>query len=158
MKAYILSFLLIMTAFFNLSGVSPKFTTPDFAYPQKVIASAQKNLDAGLDPLRCLLEITTAERAINPDTIFTLPSLVNGYVAKAKNDADRAMLTAFEAELYATIYQDNMWKYNRVDAPLMPLPDDISKWSAAQFAYKLGELYTEALRLAQGRQQAVGRL
>lgn len=148
MKAYIISFLLIMTAFFNLSGASPKFTTPDFAYPQKVITSAQKNLDAGLDPLRCLLEITTAERAINPDTIFTLPSLVNGYVAKAKTDADRAMLTAFEAELYATIYQDNMWKYNRVDAPLMPLPDDISKWSAAQFAYKLGELYTEALRLA----------
>lgn len=148
MKAYILSFLLIMTAFFNLSGATPKFATPDFAYPQKVIASAQKNLDAGLDPLRCLLEITTAERAINPDTIFTLPSLVNGYVAKAKNDADRAMLTAFEAELYASIYQDNMWRYNRVDAPLMPLPDDISKWSAAQFAYKLGELYTEALRLA----------
>lgn len=148
MKAYILSFLLIMTAFFNLSGATPKFTTPDFAYPQKVIASAQKNLDAGLDPLRCLLEITTAERAINPDTIFTLPSLVNGYVAKAKNDADRAMLTAFEAELYASIYQDNMWRYNRVDAPLLPLPDDISKWSAAQFAYKLNELYTEALRLA----------
>lgn len=148
MKEYILSFLLIMTAFFNLSGATPKFATPDFAYPQKVIASAQKNLDAGLDPLRCLLEITTAERAINPDTIFTLPSLVNGYVAKAKNDADRAMLTAFEAELYASIYQDNMWRYNRVDAPLMPLPDDISKWSAAQFAYKLGELYTEALRLA----------
>lgn len=148
MKAYILSFLLIMTAFFNLSGATPKFTTPDFAYPQKVIASAQKNLDAGLDPLRCLLEITTAERAINPDTIFTLPSLVNGYVAKAKTDADRAMLTAFEAELYASIYQDNMWRYNRVDAPLLPLPDDIAKWSAAQFAYKLGELYTEALRLA----------
>lgn len=148
MKAYILSFLLIMTAFFNLSGATPKFATPDFAYPQKVIASAQKNLDAGLDPLRCLLEITTAERAINPDTIFTLPSLVNGYVAKAKTDADRAMLTAFEAELYASIYQDKMWRYNRVDAPLMPLPDDISKWSAAQFAYKLNELYTEALRLA----------
>ena len=148
MKAYILSFLLIMTAFFNLSGATPKFTTPDFAYPQKVIASAQKNLDAGLDPLRCLLEITTAERAINPDTIFTLPSLVNGYVAKAKTDADRAMLTAFEAELYASIYQDNMWRYNRVDAPLLPLPDDIAKWSAAQFAYKLNELYTEALRLA----------
>lgn len=148
MKAYILSFLLIMTAFFNLSGATPKFTTPDFAYPQKVITSAQKNLDAGLDPLRCLLEITTAERAINPDTIFTLPSLVNGYVAKAKTDADRAMLTAFEAELYASIYQDNMWRYNRVNAPLMQLPDDISKWSAAQFAYKLGELYTEALRLA----------
>ena len=148
MKAYILSFLLIMTAFFNLSGATPKFATPDFAYPQKVIASAQKNLDAGLDPLRCLLEITTAERAINPDTIFTLPSLVNGFVAKAKTDADRAMLTAFEAELYASIYQDNMWRYNRVDAPLLPLPDDISKWSAAQFAYKLNELYTEALRLA----------
>ena len=148
MKAYILSFLLIMTVFFNLSGATPKFATPDFAYPQKVIASAQKNLDAGLDPLRCLLEITTAERAINPDTIFTLPSLVNGYVAKAKTDADRAMLTAFEAELYASIYQDNMWRYNRVDAPLLPLPDDISKWSTAQFAYKLNELYTEALRLA----------
>ncbi len=148
MKAYILSILLIMATLFNANGAAPKFSTPDFAYPQKVIKSAQKNLDAGLDPLRCMLEIATAERAIDPDTIFTLPASIEKQIAKAKTDADRAMLTAFEAEVYSTIYRESKWKYNRVDAPLMPLPEDISKWSAQQFAHKLNELYDSALKFA----------
>ncbi len=148
MKAYILSILLIMATLFNANGAAPKFSTPDFAYPQKVIKSAQKNLDAGLDPLRCMLEIATAERAIDPDTIFTLPASIEKQITKAKTDADRAMLTAFEAEVYSTIYRESKWKYNRVDAPLMPLPEDISKWSAQQFAHKLNELYDSALKFA----------
>ena len=137
-----------MATFFGSSGKNGDFATPDFAYPQKVISDARANLDAGRDHLRCLLEITTAERAIDPDTIFTLPALVEQYIAKAANDADRALLTAYEAEIYATIYSNDRWKYNQVDAPLSPLPDDIAKWSAAQFALKLNELYAKALALA----------
>lgn len=137
-----------MATFFGSSGKNGGFATPDFAYPQKVISDARANLDAGRDPLRCLLEITTAERSIDPDTIFTLPALVEQYIAKAAADADRALLTAYEAEIFATIYSNDRWKYNQVDAPLSPLPDDIAKWSAAQFALKLNELYANALALA----------
>jgi len=137
-----------MSCIFGASGATPEFATPDFAYPQEVIKKARKNLDAGRDPLRCLLEITVAERAIAPDTIFTLPALVEGQLAKAKSDADRALLTAYEAEIFTSIYKDARWKYNEVDAPLMPLPEDISKWSAPQFVYKINELYDKALQLA----------
>ena len=66
------------------------------------------------------------------------------------------MLTAFEAEIYTSIYKDSRWKYNNVDAPLMPLPEDISKWSAEQFAYKLNELYDKALALAEKDNRPVG--
>ena len=76
MKGRIISFLLIMSCILGASGASPEFAVPDFAYPQEVIKNARKNLDAGRDPLRCLLEITVAERSIDPDTIFTLPALV----------------------------------------------------------------------------------
>lgn len=137
-----------MAIFFGSSGKNDGFATPDFAYPQKVISNARANLDAGRDPLRCLLEITTAERAIDPDTIFSLPALVEAQISKAANDADRALLTAYEAEIYATIYSSDRWKYNKVDAPLSPLPEDIAKWSAAQFGLKLNELYGKALALA----------
>lgn len=111
-----------MAIFFGSSGKNDGFATPDFAYPQKVISNARANLDAGRDPLRCLLEITTAERAIDPDTIFSLPSLVEAQISKAANDADRALLTAYEAEIYATIYSSDRWKYNKVDAPSRPCP------------------------------------
>lgn len=156
MKDRIISILFIMSCIFGVSGVTPDFAVPDFAYPQDVIKTARKNLEGGRDPLRCLLEITVAERSINPDTIFTLPALVEEQFAKAKTEADKAMLTAFEAEIFSSIYKDNRWKYNGVDAPLMPLPDDISKWSAAQFAYKLNELYDKALSLAEKDNKPLG--
>lgn len=156
MKGRIISFLLIMSCILGASGASPEFAVPDFAYPQEVIKNARKNLDAGRDPLRCLLEITVAERSIDPDTIFTLPALVEDYIAKAGTDADKAMLTAFEAEIYTSIYKDSRWKYNNVDAPLMPLPEEISKWSAEQFAYKLNDLYDKALALAEKDNRPVG--
>ncbi len=148
MRNHIIAILLIMSTLFGASGATPQFVTPDFAYPQKVAENARKNLDSGLNPLRCLLELSVAERAIDPDTIFTLPGLVESNMAKAKTDADRAMLTAFEAEIFASIYKADSWKYNKVDAPLLPLPEDISKWSSEQFAHKLNELYGKALSLA----------
>lgn len=148
MKDHIIAILLLMSCIFGASGAAPEFSDPDFAYPQDVIKNARKNLDAGRDPLRCLLEITVAERSIDPDTIYSLPALVEDQIAKSTSDASRALLTAYEAEIYTSIYKNNRWKYNEVDAPLMPLPDDISKWSAAQFAYKINELYDKALALA----------
>lgn len=103
---------------------------------------------SGKAPLRSLLELCTAQRAIDPDSVFAMPALVERYAAKSTSDADRAMLMAFEAEIYADIYNNGKWRYNKVDAPLLPLPAEIANWSGQQFEYKIKELYAQAIALA----------
>ncbi len=149
---YLLSvFLLMMTSFMSISGAKND-DTPDFAYPQTVISDATKSLAEatnGADRLRAVLEICAAKASIDPDSMFALPAFVEAQMeAPGLTDADKAMFTAYEAQLFRNIYNNNRFKYNNVDAPDEPVPADISLWSSKQFRRKIETLYASAASLA----------
>lgn len=136
----------------------PEFKKPDFAYPKTVIANAQKLLAsadnaaadrAGIIRLRAMLELCCAEREIDRNKAFVLPAEVEKQIALCKGDkAAAAMLTLYEARLYKDIYSSDSWKYNRVDAPLTPLPADVSQWSGDQFRARVAALLADARTMA----------
>ncbi|MBD5216818.1 MAG: hypothetical protein HDS78_09965 [Bacteroidales bacterium] len=148
-----------MTLLFPLfsRGEGPQFREPDFDYPVKVeadaralLAEAQKQEapEAGRTRLRALVELFAAQSAIDRDSAFTQPAKVAAILAEPNNTpADRAMLLTLQARLYWRILQASYWKYSQVDAPLTPLPADVSEWSADQFKAEITRLITEALAI-----------
>lgn len=152
LKSYLLILFLLMSSLFRSNAAGDKSDMPDFAYPQTVITDAEKSLSTatnGADRLRAVLEICAAREMIDPDTIFSLPAFVREQMMTAGlSDADRAMFTSYEAQLYRNIYGNNRFKYDRVDAPLEPFPADINLWSGKQFRKKISELYIEAAAYA----------
>lgn len=145
-KSVVLTTALVIMSFINSFGATDG--EPDFAFPQTVAADATKALASATDGptrLRALLELTCALQRIDPDTAFAMPALVRQNMEKpGLTDADRAMFTALEAKIISDIYNANRFKYNRVDAPLEPLPADISLWSGKQFNKRIADLYAEA--------------
>ncbi len=152
--------ILFATMFTNQSMANgPKFKTPDFAYPQNVIKDARallakaqsmpESLDADITRIRAIIELCTAEQAIDLDTAFTQPAFIEKQLEDAKlTDAGRALLTCYQAKLYNDIYKRSSWKYNQVDAPLKPYPADVSEWSGLQFRTRISDLLAKAQSLA----------
>lgn len=150
-KSVILTTVLVIMSFFNTFGAQTD--EPDFAYPQTVAADATKVLENAADGptrLRALLELTCALQRVDPDTAFAMPALVQRNMDKpGLTDADRAMFTALQAKMFTDIYNSARFKYDRVDAPLEPLPADVNLWSGKQFKKKISDLYAEAAAYAE---------
>ncbi len=150
---------MVISGIASSSAQEVKFKTPDFAYPQTVIADAKALLDkadgmsvsdiAGESRLRAVIELCVSEQSINYDTIFSQPAFVAGQIEKCGADsAARAMLILYEAKLYSDIYNRSSYKYNQVDAPLEPYPADVSEWSGRQFRTRISDLLAQARKLA----------
>jgi len=139
-----------------MTAQTPDFKEPDFAFPKTVEADAQTLLKkaatltgdaAAATRLRAVLEICAAQTQIDRNSAFSQPVLI-AEQAKASEGAGRAMLLALEASKYAQIYNNNRWKYDRVDAPLEPYPADVSEWSGTQFRIRIADLFGEAMQIA----------
>jgi len=150
----LITILLLMTVF---STKSADFKEPDFAYPKTVTADAEKMLasadkitdpkQAGITRLRALLELTAADAAIDPDSIFAWPTKIDR-VADAETDATvRGLMKLYEAVLLNKIYYHNSYSYDRIKAPLSPLPADVSEWSGEQFKKRINELIEQSSAL-----------
>lgn len=141
---------------YGQTNEGPKFRQPDFAYPQTVVrdakellAGADKSSDPGVVRLRAMLELCCAEQNIDYDTIFGQPAQVERQIALCGDDnAAKALLTLYQANLYKEIYNHSSYKYNQVSAPLEPFPADVSKWSGDQFRARIVSLLNEARTLA----------
>lgn len=152
------AFIALNSAFIGADADNPNFKEPDFAFPRTVIEEAQQKLiqadnlpdfEAGVLRLRAAIEICSAEQMIDQDNIFKQPDFVESIIAKsAGNNAAVAMLTLYEAKLFCNIYGINCYKYNSVEAPLEPYPDDISEWSGAQFHSEITDLLAKARSVA----------
>lgn len=136
-----------------------KFKDPDFAYPQTVVKNAEKLLtdasalngaEADLMRLRGALEYVTARSSIDRDNAFALPAFLDSLAGVQSTGAGKALMLLVEAESYSRIYSANRWKYNRVDAPLDPLPADVSAWSGEQFRVKIREIAMSAEKILAG--------
>lgn len=134
--------------------MNANFREPDFNYPRQVISAgeavlAQSDAEdpeaAGVSRLFGTLETIIARTRIDPDSAFYMPAFISAQAAKARTADAKAMLKCLEAVTYSKIYNEDRYKYDRVDAPMFPLPDDVSKWSGEQFRHVTDSLLTEAL-------------
>ena len=88
---------------------------PDYAYPQTVIAEAEAALskavarDDGPAKAEALLQIITAKRLIDPDSIAAMPSRVSALAAGERDEATRAVLLALEAATTDKMYDSRLY-------------------------------------------------
>lgn len=137
---------------------TPEFKIPDFSLPRTVIKDASAVLDkadampdSGPVRLRAILEILTAQCAIDADSAFAQPAFIEEQLAKGTlDDATKAMFLTLEADVFNKIYTRDQYAYNRVDAPLEPYPADISEWSGEQLRTRIIALLDSAVALADG--------
>lgn len=125
------------------------FASPDFAFPQTVIQDAEAHLKTaqGLSRMKAVMEIVTAKSSIDRDSIYRMPVFI-GSIAKSERDAKvRGLMLLYEANTLNRIYGQNRWKFDRVQAPLLPLPSNPAEWSGEQFKYSVRQLTDSALTI-----------
>lgn len=145
MKKLILFVLMICGAL----AAHADFTTPDFAFPQTVIEDAEAHLktSSGLQKMEAVMEITVAKSAINPDSLKCMPAFISSAANNENNVEAKGLMTLYEAYILDKIYSYNSWSYDKVDAPLLPFPQDVATWSGEQFKYKIKLLADSALTI-----------
>ncbi|MGM9862009.1 MAG: hypothetical protein ACI30W_05375, partial [Muribaculaceae bacterium] len=102
---------------------------PDYAYPQTVIANAEAALskalarDDGPAKAEALLQIITAKRMIDPDSIVAMPARVSAVAAGERDDATRAVLLALEAATTDKMYDSRLYDGALTRLRVMALAD-----------------------------------
>lgn len=125
------------------------FASPDFAFPQTVIQDAEAHLKTaqGLSRMKAVMEIVTAKSSIDNDSLYNMPAFIAS-LAKSEQDAKvRGLMLLYEANTLNRIYDQNRWKFDRVQSPLLPLPSNPSEWSGEQFKYSVRQLTDSALTI-----------
>lgn len=148
------------TIFIILSLVATVTTlsaaTPDFAYPQTVIADCEKRLSsldgatgqkADISRAECLLDIVYARGLVDMQNYFTAPALVDSVARQITDPAVRALVRLIDADIYSSIYNASAYRYDQVKTPDQPLPADISEWNGRQFRAVIDSLVNEAVAL-----------
>lgn len=151
MRKTIFILLCIVVAVTGLSAA-----TPDFAYPQTVIADSEKRLSAlgsatgqpaDISRAECLLDIVYARGLVDQQSYFKAPALVDSVARQITDPAVMALVRLIDAEIYSSIYNANAYRYNQVKTPDFPLPEDISEWNGRQFCAVIDSLVNEAVAL-----------
>lgn len=151
MRKTIFILLCIVVAVTGLSAA-----TPDFAYPQTVIADSEKRLSAlgsatgqpaDISRAECLLNIVYARGLVDQQSYFNAPALVDSVARQITDPAVMALVRLIDADIYSSIYNANAYRYNQVKTPDFPLPEDISEWNGRQFCAVIDSLVNEAVAL-----------
>ncbi len=151
MRKAISILLLSLAAIMGLSAA-----TPDFAYPQTVIADCEKRLSsldgatgqkADISRAECLLDIVYARGLVDQQSYFNAPALVDSVARQITDPAVRALVRLIDADVYSSIYNASAYRYDQVKTPDQPLPADISEWNGRQFRAVIDSLVNEAVAL-----------
>jgi len=122
---------------------------PDFAFPQKVIADAEKRLkqasDDGNGPriVRAIMDYGLAQKSLKKTSEAI--KLLTDEIDKATDPATRSMLNLILAEVYATVYNEDQWVYDQRKTPDTPLPPNYTEWSGRQFKNEIKRLIAAAV-------------
>ncbi len=149
--AYLRSILIAVTAILSTLTINSQSAKPDFAYPKKVSVSAKKELDIALSTgngqkvIRSLVDYTIAQSLISTDNLPEAITAIEQVATKEKDPCICSLLYTMLCDIYLEIYDNDRWKYNRRNNPLLPLPDDYSTWDGNQFKHKIFSLCDSAL-------------
>lgn len=149
MKRLYLLLLTVVAAVCMVHAAPDEVKEPDFAYPRTVIKDATAVLNNPTAPeqdrLAAAMQITVAAGAISPDSLFVMPAMLDELCGSLKQPDVIMLARLYEARTYNDIYTRARWRYDRVDAPLLPRPADVNQWSGAQFRACIDSLVTLAL-------------
>lgn len=142
---------LIMSLTATAAKIAPAAVNsqPDFAFPEKVSATALKDLGVALKKhdnaatVRSLIEYYLAITVKNPDETQMGIDKILSVIDKSDDPALRAMLNALVANIYNQAYKSNRGQYDFRKMPLTPRNTDFRKWSGEQFKACITE-YLEA--------------
>lgn len=147
----ITSLLCIVIGFSMALQAQTKVVQPDFAYPKKVSANAEKQLNKSLRSgndimaLRSLIDYSLAQSNITVQNLPQILELMNKTMSELSDAGTRSLLYLLKARIYNSIFDDNKWKYNNRELPLTPLSSDYTEWSGAQFRQVISQLCDSAM-------------
>lgn len=129
-------------------AANPSPSTPDFAFPAKVSASARVNLASALKAdnseavMRALLNLTVARQLVSPDSLPALLDETRRVNRTTHSPALKALTSLLEARLLNGLYTSQPWVYDSRTAPTEGAP---AQWSGAQLRARISALLSSAL-------------
>lgn len=130
------------------SSLSNAVTKPDFAFPKQVEAAALAVLNSGKatgdEAIASLINYSVAVTSTDTDSTSAVIDLIEKVTAATDDAATKAMGRILLADLYASIYNDSRYKYDRRELTAEP-SDDYREWSGEQFRNRIMGLIHSAL-------------
>lgn len=151
MKKLRAALFLFFINFFIFMNALPESLKPDFAFPQTVDKTAQKDLKDAIKrhdshaALNALIRSTVAEFLIDPQNLSSSIKSIEECREIFLDSDISGLYSSLLAKLYYNYYSSQRWTFDQRELPLLPYPTDISEWSGAQFKSKIEELNQEAL-------------
>ena len=144
----------------NLSKVNENsFQTPDFAYPQTVEKNAEAALKKGAksgDGITVVLagiQLTIA-RDLRSSDEFTRGIALFDSLANTQPAPYSSLCRLLEAQIYAEVYSDSRWQYDRRTLPADSVPASPLEWDGRMFRAKIASLLA-SVRAQGGADSAV---
>lgn len=144
-------YLLSILASFSTMHAASVVEQPDFAFPQTVIANADSVLRVSKSPqqrMAAVMQIATSKYLIDRDSIEAVNDILANYSEKATEPATKALLDLYRIEMLSKAYQRNRYRYDQINAPLTPLPQNPREWSGEQFRMVIKDLINQVIEIA----------
>ena len=153
MKRVVTLFIALLTLLTVMAAQARKKTptggVPDFAYPEKVLVTAQKDLTAALKSGNGEATVNAfvrkAKSAVSADSLKSVISRIDGIRLSSTDPAVKSMLALIEADIYNDIYQNDSFVIDRRSTVAGLAGDDYNLWSKQQFEAKIRTLLSDAL-------------
>lgn len=124
---------------------------PDFAYPETVTKTSEKEIDSALktgddkEAIRALINYSLAQSMIGSDNYPDVIKKVKTIESKLKSPQAKSLVNSLLAEIYTAIFTADSYKYNQRSLPLLPIPEDFNEWSGDQFRHVITNLSKESM-------------
>ncbi len=124
---------------------------PDFAFPDKVAADADKQLKTALDSgdgaevVNALVCYSIARDCVSPELLKPALARIDSVTRVEPDSRVKSLLNLLRATIYNDLYKENRWNYDHRQIPLDSMPADYTEWSGAQFKLHINALLDSAL-------------
>lgn len=142
---------------FNTLGANNKkipaktgFDAPDFAYPKTVDSIASVKLVSAIEKqdwqqaIIAAIQIDIAQGLVSNDSFQTSVARFDS-IAGLMPSPWRNIALILEANMYAQLYSQDSYQFNRRQLPPSPRPENVMEWSGRMFSDRVCELLDSAL-------------
>jgi hypothetical protein len=147
MKRALASFMFVFAVCIGVSlHAANKSAKPDFAYPQKVAATAGNDLKVALKKgddkatVDALLRYGLAKNLISADSLPGVLSKIEQVSNASKSPVTRTLLNVMQAQIYVDLYQEDAYNIRERSNLAANVGDDYTVWSYANYVAKVKSL------------------
>lgn len=131
----------------TINNMRNSFNSPDFAFPEKVIKNAERELNnpsSDVNLVKALVQLVIANTEKDEERASSLAAKIDS-IASEREGCIAAILYSLEAQLVKDVYERN-WRANSRQLPLdSPFPENMSEWSGDMFRLKIIDLCHKSL-------------